>query len=76
MVNAQEDEHHLVPTSRHGSNLRINRKKMRRGDHVHWHDVFGVHLPHEQVEHVIDFNRKVLQPHIPQRIYDILDEAE
>jgi hypothetical protein len=76
MVNSQEDDHHLIPTSQGGSNVKTNRKRMRRGDHVNLHDHFGVILPHQQIEQVIDFNRKVFLPEIPNRIYDILDNAE
>jgi hypothetical protein len=76
MVNAQEDEHHLIAQARWGSNHKLNRKRMRRGDHVNLHDHFGIQTPAEQIEQVLDFNRKVFLPDIPNRIYEILDNAE
>lgn len=75
MVNAQEDEHHILSRARWWSNVKINRKKMRRIDHVNWHDTFGIRTPWEQVLQVLDFNRKVFLPDIPSKIYDILDNA-
>jgi hypothetical protein len=49
---------------------------MRRGDHANLHDHFGIQTPAEQIEQVVDFNRKVFLPDIPNRIYEILDNAE
>lgn len=75
MINSQVDEHHLIAVSKSWSNSRMNKKEMLRGDHIHHHDVFWVKLPHEQVEHVLDFNRKVFLPVIVSRLYEILDNA-
>lgn len=50
-----EDDHHIIPRSRGGSNEKGNRQMVDAALHTRYHSLFSNLLPHEIVEWMVDY---------------------
>lgn len=67
--------HHMICTSRGGSDRDINRKKLDHHHHQFYHHCFGNCLPHEAIAQIIMEHREVLKEEFLQMMAYILSAS-
>ena len=65
--------HHICPKIRGWLNEHENIKMLEMNVHRRLHDFFGVKLPHEQLQQVIDIAKTALSPWLHRDLTDVLE---
>lgn len=68
----RETIHHLIPVCRSGSDIDRNQKKLKAKVHQTLHAFFWNQEPIEQLETVLDINRRILTKDVRDKIKDTL----
>jgi hypothetical protein len=67
-------KHHLIPTSRGGTNHPDNIKRLRDHFHIAFHKVFDNATPDEQIKKILEINSTVIKKDVQKKILRILDD--
>lgn len=71
-------EHHLIPQMNDdGSKFtqdKQNKEIIKDSTHVNWHRVFAWETPQQQLLHVLDFNKQILNDEFVKDLLKVLDK--
>jgi len=75
-----QDNHHIVPKARmkDGYNVHTteNIARIQRTVHENIHHLFGIRVPHEKIEYVLQMDKSVINKKYVRQIMDILEKDD